>query len=87
MHRYSRDFYGQPLRLVALGFIRWAGHAGRLVPCRLRHAQELARLQRWRTSWLFSQCTPPTCLPACLPALCLQARGAVRRPAGAAGPH
>lgn len=23
MHQYSQDFYGQPLRVVALGFIRW----------------------------------------------------------------
>lgn len=26
MHHYSQDFYGQPLRLVALGYIRCVGH-------------------------------------------------------------
>ena len=25
MHPYSQDFYGQPLRLLALGYIRWVG--------------------------------------------------------------
>lgn len=32
MHRYSQDFYGQPLRLLALGFIRWAVACPRSVP-------------------------------------------------------
>lgn len=41
MHRYSRDFYGQPLRLVALGYIRC------VVDCDCSPFRDSAASERW----------------------------------------